>query len=159
MENAHAAEHHHAHDEQHTFDRKAIWRTFRILLYITVFELILAIGYYSMTFSNPELVKHLLNGVFIVLTLTKAFFIIAEFMHLRHEIRNLILTISIPALLFIWFITAFLWDGNSYKNLRNTYDRHYLEHSKEKAPKQEQHGEGHGEEKKHGETQEPGKIH
>ncbi len=159
MENAHAAEHHHAHDEQHTFDRKAIWRTFRILLYITVFELILAIGYYSMTFSNPELVKHLLNGVFIVLTLAKAFFIIAEFMHLRHEIRNLILTISIPALLFIWFITAFLWDGNSYKNLRNTYDRHYLEHSKEKAPKQEQHGEGHGEEKKHGETQEPGKIH
>lgn len=155
MENAHAAEHHHAHDEQHTFDRKAIWRTFRILLYITVFELILAIGYYSMTFSNPELVKHLLNGVFIVLTLAKAFFIIAEFMHLRHEIRNLILTISIPALLFIWFITAFLWDGNSYKNLRNTYDRHYLEHSKEKAPKQEQHGE----EKKHGETQEPGKIH
>ncbi len=100
----------------------------------TVFELILAIGYYSMTFSNPHLIKHLLNGVFIVLTLAKAFFIIAEFMHLRHEIRNLILTISIPALLFVWFITAFLWDGNSYKNLRNTYDRHHLEHSKEPAP-------------------------
>jgi cytochrome c oxidase subunit IV len=158
MENAHAAEqHYHAHDEQHTFDRKAIWRTFRILLYITVFELILAIGYYSITFSNPQLVKHLLNGVFIVLTLAKAFFIIAEFMHLRHEIRNLILTISIPALLFVWFITAFLWDGNSYKNLRNTYDKHYLEHSQEKAPKPA-HGEGHGEEK-HGETQEPGKLH
>ena len=157
MENAHVvAEHYHAHDEQHTFDRKAIWRTFRILLYITVFELILAIGYYSMTFSNPHLVKHLLNGVFIVLTLAKAFFIIAEFMHLRHEIRNLILSISIPALLFIWFITAFLWDGNSYKNLRNTYDRHYKEHSAEQAPPSKEHG--HGEE--HGaETQEPGKIH
>src|SRR5690349_1503216 len=153
MENAHVADYH-AHDEQHTFDRKAIWRTFRILLYITLFELVLAIGYYSMTFSNPHLVKHLLNGVFIVLTLAKAFFIIAEFMHLRHEIRNLILSISIPALLFIWFITAFLWDGNSYKNLRNTYDRHYKEHSAEQAPKQEH---GHGEE--HGaETQEPGKL-
>jgi cytochrome c oxidase subunit 4 len=156
MENAHAAEHHQAHDEQHTFERKAIWRTFRILLYITVIELILAIGYYSMTFSNPDLIKTLLNGVFVVLTLAKAFFIIAEFMHLRHEIRNLILTISIPALLFIWFLTAFLWDGNSYKNLRNTYDRHYLEHSKEKAPKKEH---GHGEEKHGGETQEPGKLH
>jgi cytochrome c oxidase subunit IV len=159
MENAHAtAAVSHAHDEQHTFDRKAIWRTFRILLYITLFELVLAIGYYSMTFSNPHLVKHLLNGVFIVLTLAKAFFIIAEFMHLRHEIRNLILSISIPALLFIWFITAFLWDGNSYKNLRNTYDRHYIEHSKEKAtPKKG----GHGEEQsgEHGETQEPGKLH
>src|ERR1044072_1746787 len=157
MENAHVAEHAHAHDEQHTFDRKAIWKTFRILLYITVFELILAIGYYSIPFSNPHLVKHLLNGVFIVLTLAKAFFIIAEFMHLRHEIRNMILTISIPALLFIWFITAFLWDGNSYKNLRNTYDRHYMEQSKEKAaPKKG--GHGHGEEHG-GETQEPGKLH
>jgi cytochrome c oxidase subunit IV len=158
MENAHVAEHHHAHDEQHTFDRKAIWKTFRILLYITIFELILAIGYYSVPFSNPQLVKHLLNGVFIVLTLAKAFFIIAEFMHLRHEIRNMILTISIPALLFIWFIAAFLWDGDSYKNLRNTYDKHYIDRSAEKAAPQPEHGEGH-DEKKHGETQEPGKIH
>src|SRR5690349_3371081 len=153
MENVHAAVAA-PHDEQHTFDRKLIWRTFRILLYITLFELALAIGYYEMTFSNPVLVKHLLNGVFITLTLAKAFFIIAEFMHLRHEIRNLILTVSIPALLFLWFITAFLWDGNSYKNLRNDYNRYYKEHSAEQAPKQEH---GHGEE--HGaETQEPGKL-
>ncbi|HEX6429189.1 MAG TPA: cytochrome C oxidase subunit IV family protein [Niastella sp.] len=159
MENAHAtAAAPHAHDEQHTFDRKAIWKTFRILLYITLIELVLAIGYYSMSFSNPELIKHLLNGIFIVLTLAKAFFIIAEFMHLRHEIRNLILSISIPALLFIWFITAFLWDGNSYKNLRNTYDRHYIEQSKVKAlPKKEAHG--HGEEEHKEKTQEPGKLH
>jgi cytochrome c oxidase subunit 4 len=150
MENAHATVAvPHAHDEQHTFDKKAIWRTFRILLYITLFELVLAISYYEMSFSNPELVKHLLNGVFIVLTLAKAFFIIAEFMHLRHEIRNLILSISIPALLFIWFITAFLWDGNSYKNLRNTYDRHYKDHSTEKVEKKEPAKEG----------EEPGKIH
>jgi len=153
MENVHAtaAAHDHAHDEQHTFDKKAIWRTFRILLYITLFELALAIGYYEMTFSNPELVKHILNGVFVILTLAKAFFIIAEFMHLRHEIRNLIMTIAIPALLFLWFITAFLWDGNSYKNLRNDYDRHHLESSKEKVEKKEP--------AEKPETQEPGKIH
>jgi cytochrome c oxidase subunit 4 len=157
MENAHATVAvPHAHDEQHTFDRKAIWRTFRILLYITLFELILAIGYYSLTFSNPHLVKHLLNGVFVVLTLAKAFFIVAEFMHLRHEIRNLILSISIPALLFVWLITAFLWDGNSYKNLRNTYDRHYKDHSAEQVPKKEGHGHEEGPKK---ETQEPGKLH
>jgi cytochrome c oxidase subunit IV len=143
MENVHAVAAH-SHDEQHTFDRKLIWRTFRVLLYITLFELALAIGYYEMTFSNPTLVKHLLNGVFAVLTLAKAFFIIAEFMHLRHEIRNMIMTIAIPALLFIWFLTAFLWDGNSYKNLRNTYDRHHFEQSQikveKKAPESEQPG-------------------
>jgi cytochrome c oxidase subunit 4 len=139
MENIHGAgELQHA--EKHSFDTKAIWRTFRILLYITVFELILAIGYYEMTFSNPHLVKHILNGVFIILTLAKAFFIIAEFMHLGHEIRNLIMTIAVPALLFLWFIGAFLWDGNSYKNLRNDYDRNHLEQSKQKVETKEGHG-------------------
>ena len=135
MENVHGTAELHQ-DDAHTFDTKAIWRTFRILLYITVFELILAIGYYKgeTWFSNPHTIKHLLNGVFIVLTLAKAFFIVAEFMHLGHELRNLILTIAIPALLFLWFIGAFLWDGNSYKNLRNDYDRNHLEQSKQKVP-------------------------
>jgi cytochrome c oxidase subunit IV len=139
MENSHTtttAE----HGAEHSFDTKAIWRTFRILLYITLFELVLAIGYYEMTFSNPHLVKHILNGVFIILTLAKAFFIVAEFMHLGHELRNLIMTIVVPALLFLWFLGAFLWDGNSYKNLRNNYDRNHLEQSQQKVEKKE-HGE------------------
>jgi hypothetical protein len=55
-------------------------------------------------------------------------------MHLRHEIKNLIMTVAVPATLFIWFLIAFLWDGNSFKELRNRYDRHHLEMSKEKAP-------------------------
>lgn len=138
MENVHTVEEM-AHAEEHSFDTKAIWKTFRILLYITVVELILAISYYEITFSNPHLVKHVLNGIFIILTLAKAFFIIAEFMHLGHELRNLILTIAIPAMLFLWFIGAFLWDGDSYKNLRNNYDRQHVQQSKEKAPVKEEH--------------------
>jgi cytochrome c oxidase subunit IV len=137
------------HGGEHSFDAKAIWKTFRILLYITIFELILAIGYYEIEFSNRELVKHILNGVFIILTLAKAFFIVAEFMHLRHEIKNLIMTIGVPALLFIWFIAAFLWDGGSYKNLRNNYDRNHIEQSKEKVEKKE-HGHGEHDAKKPG---------
>lgn len=142
MENAHAtvatAQ---AHDEQHTFDKKLIWKTFRVLLYITLFELALAIGYYEIKFENPMLVKHILNGIFIILTLAKAFFIVAEFMHLRHEIKNLVMTIIVPLLLFIWFITAFLWDGDSYKNLRNNYDSYHKEQNTKPAPKTEHQGE------------------
>jgi len=135
MENVHGAAAA-SHGEEQSFDTKAIWKTFRILLYITVFELILAIGYYKLenSFGDKELVKHILNGVFIILTLAKAFFIVAEFMHLGHEIKNLIMTIVVPAMLFLWFIGAFLWDGNSYKNLRNKYDRNHLEQSQQKAP-------------------------
>ncbi len=157
MENVHgAADLQHA--DGHSFDTKAIWKTFRILLYITLFELVLAIGYYSMESSmgsNIQLIKYSLNGIFIVLTLAKAFFIVAEFMHLGHELRNLIMTIAIPALLFLWFIGAFLWDGGSYKNLRNTYDRNHLEQSQQKAPVKEGHGESHGE--KH-DAKKPGSV-
>lgn len=133
------------HGDEHSFDTKAIWKTFRILLYITIGELILAIAYYKFenSFTNRELVKHLLNGVFIILTLAKAFFIIAEFMHLRHEIKNLIMTIAVPAMLFLWFIGAFLWDGDSYKNLRNRYDRNHLESSQQKVEKKEHGHESH----------------
>jgi hypothetical protein len=48
-------------------------------------------------------------------------------MHLGDEIRNMIMTIVVPLMLFIWFIFAFIYEGNSYKNLRNTYDLHFKE--------------------------------
>ena len=35
---------------------------------------------------------------------------------------NLIMTIVVPLCLFIWFIIAFLWDGNSWLTLRNRYN-------------------------------------
>jgi cytochrome c oxidase subunit IV len=123
MDNTHGTT---AGNDDHGFSTKAVWRTFWILLIITVVELALAILYYETNF----LPKHFLNGVFIIGTLAKAFFIIAEFMHLRHEIKNMIMTVALPAMLFIWFIAAFLWDANSYKNLRNNYDRYHVEKSK-----------------------------
>lgn len=46
-------------------------------------------------------------------------------MHLGDEIRNMIMTIVVPLMLFVWFIAAFLIDGNSYKNNRNRFDEHY----------------------------------
>src|SRR5450631_2776265 len=127
MDNTHGTT---AGNDDHGFSTKAVWRTFWILLIITVVELALAILYYKTSF----LPKHFLNGVFVIGTLAKAFFIIAEFMHLGHEIKNLVLSLAMPALLFVWFIIAFLLDGNSYKNLRNDYDRHHFEQSKTKAP-------------------------
>jgi hypothetical protein len=63
-------------------------------------------------------------------------------MHLGHEIRNLVMTIAIPACLFIWFIIAFLWDGSSYHTLRMRYDSYYNEQSKTKVQKVEHTEEG-----------------
>jgi len=124
--------------EKSTFNSKAVWKTFWILLGITVFELIIAIIYFEKHFFP----KHILNGVFIIMTLAKAFFIVAEFMHLGHEIKNLIMTIAIPALLFVWFIIAFLLDGSSFHNLRMRYDPYANEQSKTKVVQPEHRPEG-----------------
>ena len=144
MESTHGHHEGHGHEEKHTFDRKAIARTFWILLGITCVELIVGM-FIAPHFHNLKL---MFNILYIILTGAKAFYIIAEFMHLKYEIKNLIMTIAIPALLFVWFIAAFLWDGGSYNHLRNKYDAHHAEQSKKKVD-----GE-HGKE-----TQKPGAVH
>jgi len=117
------------HREQPHFDTKPIWRTFWILLGITLVELCLATIHLKTGFPP----KYVLNGIYLILTCAKAFYIIAEFMHLRHEIKNLIMTIAVPALLFVWFLIAFVWDAGSYRDLRNRYDRHHAEENQVKV--------------------------
>ncbi|MEO8582732.1 MAG: cytochrome C oxidase subunit IV family protein [Flavitalea sp.] len=132
---------HAAHAEAgHALDTKAIWRTFWILLVITCLELIVGM-FIAPRF--PHHVKIWFNILYIIFTGAKAFYIIAEFMHLRHEIKNMIMTIAIPALLFVWFIAAFLWEGNSFKNLRNTLDPHKREGQQYIPPPAEPNGEEH----------------
>jgi cytochrome c oxidase subunit IV len=111
---------------------KVIWRTFWILLGITMVELVLAFLHLYAGF----LPKFILNGLFLILTLAKAFYIVAEFMHLRHELKNLIMTVVVPMTIFIWFILAFLWEGSSYRNLRDTHNKQLVVPAK-KAPVQE----------------------
>lgn len=120
--------HHHVPGEENV---KRIWKTFWVLLIITVIELGLGLLMYAT--ELPGWVDLAIKGVIAILTLAKAFYIVSIFMHLGDEIRNMIMTIVVPLMLFIWFIAAFLWDGNSYKNLRNTYDKHFEERTSEKT--------------------------
>ncbi len=105
---------------------KEIWRTFWILLVLTIVELVL--GYILIGVESPG-GRMALKGAIIILMLAKAFYIVAYFMHLKSEIRNLIMTIIVPLALLIWGIIAFLYDGNSFKNNRNTYDAYKRERS------------------------------
>jgi cytochrome c oxidase subunit IV len=106
-------------------DTKRIWRTFWLLLIITIIELGLGLLMYAI--HLPDWVNLFIKGVIVILTLAKAFYIVGVFMHLGDEIRNMIMTIVVPLLLFVWFIAAFLWDGNAYRTRRNTYDTYYKE--------------------------------
>ena len=113
--------------------KKRIIKTTIILSVITVVELGLGLLMYAV--HPPHLYMLFIKGVITILSLSKAFYIVSIFMHLGDEIRNMIMTIIVPLMLFIWFIAAFLWDGNSYKNLRNRYDPYHKERTREEVEK------------------------
>ena len=108
-----------------------IWRTFWILLVITLIELALGFTMYLAP-GMPAWLHLFIKGVICILSLAKAFYIVSIFMHLGDEIRNMIMTIVVPLMLFVWFIGAFLWDGNSYRTQRNRYDEYKREHTMER---------------------------
>ncbi len=107
----------------HSGGTKKIWKTFWLLSALTILELGIGLLIYTMhKGDNPNATLVLgFKGMVCILTLAKAYYIVSIFMHLGDEIRNMIMTIVVPLCLFIWFITAFLWDGNSWKKLRNRY--------------------------------------
>ncbi|HMI78957.1 MAG TPA: cytochrome C oxidase subunit IV family protein [Ferruginibacter sp.] len=108
------------HAPEHASGTGRIWKTFWVLSALTVVEL--ALGY-LLYYKHGEwsYVPVISTKLAIAaLTLLKAYYIVSIFMHLGDEIRNMIMTIIVPLMLFIWFIAAFLWDGNAWKNLRNT---------------------------------------
>ena len=109
-----------------------------ILSVLTIIELIL--GFWMIGITS-EALRLAIKGAIVILMMSKAFYIVAYFMHLKHEVKNLIMTIIVPLLLFVWFITAFLWDGGSFRHLRNTYDAHFKEQATIKVEKKEsEHG-------------------
>jgi len=108
------------HAPEHASGTGRIWKIFWVLSALTIIEL--GLGYFLYA-KHGELSYALTLGTKLLiaaLTLAKAYYIVSVFMHLGDEIRNMILTIIVPLMLFVWFIAAFLWDGNSWKILRNT---------------------------------------
>jgi len=81
-----------------------IWKTALILAFITAVE-------FGFAFTMERGV--LLTIIFIVLTLVKAFFIVAEFMHLKHEAKALIWSILLPIIFLCWLILAMKIEGNA----------------------------------------------
>ena len=114
---------------------KEIWKVTGILSLLTILELVL--GFWMMGVSDPGN-RLTIKGAIVILMMAKAFYIVAYFMHLKHELKNMIMTIVVPLLLFVWFITAFLYEGNSYRNLRNRYDPYKKAQSEIKVKKNEE---------------------
>ncbi|RZL44518.1 MAG: caa(3)-type oxidase [Pedobacter sp.] len=100
----------HAHDEHEGMSKGRIWKVFFILLFITVIEFIIALwlkpaGYFG---SHAILIG---NSLYIALTLLKAFYIVAYFMHLKFEKLGLQLSLSVSFIFIIYFIVLMLIEG------------------------------------------------
>jgi caa(3)-type oxidase subunit IV len=81
---------------------KEIWNTFWILLIATTIEFVIA---FTMTHGIVRV------SIFLGLTVIKAFYIVGNFMHLRHEVKSLIWTIILPTVFVIWLIVICLAEG------------------------------------------------
>lgn len=136
---------------------KEIWKVTIILSILTIVEL--ALGFWMMDMAKGGL-YYAIKGAIIILMMAKAFYIVGYFMHLKHEVRNLIMTIVVPLLLFVWFIIAFLYEGNSYHNLKNNYNGYYHERNAQKMEVKE-HGDhgGEGTEEHKTEEKKPEGLH
>jgi cytochrome c oxidase subunit IV len=85
-------------------DTKAIWFTFWVLLAVTAVEFLIA-------FTSDS--KGFRVVTFILLTLVKAYFIVANFMHLRHEVKTLIWSVVLPIAFIAWLVAALIFEGGS----------------------------------------------
>ncbi len=92
-----------------------IWKVFWILLVVTVVEVVMGM------FFSSAMPRGVLNTLFLLLTLFKAGYIVAVFMHLGDEFKGFIITVLIPLTLFVWFILAFLADGGFWLKMNNTF--------------------------------------
>jgi cytochrome c oxidase subunit 4 len=111
---AETTEIHHEGDHGDTMTRKKIWNVFFVLLGITAIEFFIALymvpkGHMAINIANP---------VYIVLTLLKAFYIVAYFMHLKFEKVALVYAILVPILFIIGLILVLTNESHHWFNLR-----------------------------------------
>ena len=105
-----------AHAQEHTSHTKLIWKVFGILSVITLVEVILGIIKPDSLHLTNFLGTSLLNIIFLVLTLVKAYYITWFFMHMADEKKNLRRAVVWTALFLIAYLAALLLIEGSYIN-------------------------------------------
>lgn len=105
-----------------TSHKALIWKVFGILSVITLAEVILGI-------TKPEFLHltfvfgtNLLNILFLILTLVKAYFIAWFFMHLAHEKKSMRRAIVWTIFFLIFYLaTLLLIEGGYLENIETHY--------------------------------------
>ena len=97
----------------HESNTKRIWLVFGILSLITIVEVFFGIIKPDALFRNDLFRLSLLNWLFIILTIVKAYYIMWAFMHLEGEKGSLRWSIVSPLIfLIIYLVFILLIEGN-----------------------------------------------
>ena len=91
-----------------------IWGVFAFLSVVTVIEVALGIIKPEVLTGNRFLAMKLLNWIFIVLTLVKAYYITWDFMHMRDEKKSLRRAVVWTAVFLICYLVLILLIEGDY---------------------------------------------
>ena len=98
---------------EHVSNTKRIWTVFGILSVITIVEVIFGIVKPEALHMTNFLGLNLLNWLFIILTIVKAYYIVYAFMHMEGEKSSLRYSVILPLIfLVIYLLFILLTEGN-----------------------------------------------
>ncbi|WDF56294.1 cytochrome C oxidase subunit IV family protein [Mucilaginibacter sp. KACC 22063] len=107
--------HAHEHGEEHaSMTKKKIWQVALILTLITAVEFMVAL----VLVPHNVIPLHVANPIYIVLTLAKAFYIVAYFMHLKFEKVGLVYSIVVPVIFIVGLILVLTNESHHWVDLR-----------------------------------------
>lgn len=100
--------HRYAHAEA-DMTKSKIWKVFFYLLGLTAIEFIIALGFVETGLIEKGITVIV---VYILLTLLKAFYIVAYFMHLKFETKGFMVMLGIPLILLVYIIILVFIEGH-----------------------------------------------
>ena len=105
-------------------NRSKIWGVFVVLSIVTIIEVALGIVKPEFLTDNKFLALKLLNWIFIILTLFKAYYITWDFMHMRDELKSLRRAVVWTAVFLICYLVIMLLIEGDY--IYEVYKANYI---------------------------------
>ena len=95
-------------------NQSKIWGVLIFLSIVTIIEVALGILKPEVLIENSFLRMKLINWIFIILTIVKAYYIMWDFMHLRDELRGLQASVVITLMFLIGYLAFILLVEGNY---------------------------------------------
>ena len=105
-------------------NERKIWGVFTFLSIVTIVEVALGIYKPEFLIETRFLAMKLLNWIFIILTLVKAYYITWDFMHMRDELKSLRRAVVWTAVFLICYLVLILLIEGDY--IFDVYKSNYI---------------------------------